>query len=240
MRVDLRIRADSARELMDAPDADPAMLERTYRRFRLVNAVVSRPGAVYRTDVRPRARRRRIRILDVGAGGGDLCQALAARLRRDGLSAEITALDVDPRAIAWAAAHDNGAGIVYRCADVADLVRAAETFDVVLSNHVLHHLDPAEFTNLLDGTRRLAAPHGRVAHYDIARSRLGYAAFAAGTWPFAHTVLAGSFIRPDGLTSIRRSYTPAELAAAAPEGWRVHRGFPSRLALRWEPGDADL
>lgn len=244
MSADLSARAVDVRELMDAPDADPRMLERTYRRFAAVNAVVSRPGAVYRADVRPRALRRRaagegrLRILDVGAGSGDLCRALAARLRRDRLDAEITALDIDPRAVAWASAHDAGFGIRYRCAAVADLVRDGERFDVVLSNHVLHHLDGEGFAEILASTRRLVTSHGLVAHHDIARSRLGHAAFAAGTWPFAGNLLAGSFIRADGLTSIRRSYTVAELAAVAPQGWTVRAGFPSRLALRWEHGDA--
>ncbi|MBS1699322.1 MAG: methyltransferase domain-containing protein [Actinobacteria bacterium] len=242
MGADLSARAVDVRELMDDPAADPRMLERTYRRFGIVNAVVSRPGAVYRVDVRPRARQAAgsgpLRVLDVGAGGGDLCRALAARLHRDGLPAEITALDVDPRAVAWASAHDDGAGIVYRCADAAELVRAGETYDVVLSNHVLHHLDEEGLASMLEHTRLLAGQHGLVAHHDIARSRLGHAAFAAGTWPFAGTLLAGSFIRPDGLTSIRRSYTTAELAAVAPPGWQVRGGFPSRLELRWEPDDA--
>jgi hypothetical protein len=46
--------------------------------------------------------------------------------------------------------------------------------------------------------------------------------------------LPASFIREDGLTSIRRSYTPAELTAAAPAGWRVEPGAPFHqiLALR--------
>ena len=239
MRPDLRARATAERELMDAADADPAMLERTYERFRLVNAIVSRPGAVYRRDVRPGARRRRIRVLDVGAGGGDLCRALTGRLRRDGVDADVTALDLDPRAVAWARAHDDGAGVVYRCAPVSELVAGGEGFDIVLSNHLLHHLGEAELRRFLADTRRLVAPGGLVAHHDIARSRLAYAAFAAATLPFAGTLLRGSFIRPDGLTSIRRSYTAAELSAAAQPGWSVRRGFPARLELRWERDDGD-
>ena len=44
----------------------------------------------------------------------------------------------------------------------------------------------------------------------------------------------GSFIRADGLTSIRRSYTAAELRAAAPPGWKVRPGFPFRNLLPLE------
>lgn len=238
MRPDLSSRAVDARELMDAPDADPQMLAHTYRRFEVVNALVSRPGAVYREDVRPRARAGRIRILDVGAGGGDLCRALAAFLRRDGLSAEITALDPDERAMTWAQAHDAGAGVRYRVAATDELVTTGERFDVVLSNHLLHHLTDDELSRVLVDTQRLVTDTGVVAHHDIARSRAAYALYSAATLPFARNYLAGSFIREDGLLSIRRSHTAAELRARAPAGWTVRSGVPARLQLRWDGGRA--
>lgn len=235
MSPDLSARAVEAAELMDDPHADRRMLEHTYRRFELVNAAVARPGLLYRRDIRPRARRGRIRILDVGSGGGDLCRGLAARLRRDGLSADITALDADDRAVRWASGHDAGAGVRYVCALTTDLVREGERFDVVVSNHLLHHLGSGELQQLLDESRRLLAPGGLVVHRDIARSRTAYALFTAVTLPFSRNLLAGSFIRDDGLTSIRRSYTARELAAVAPVGWRVRTAIPSRIELRWDP-----
>lgn len=234
MMPDLRERAVDLRELMDDPDADLRMLERTYRRFAAVNALVSRPGSIYRRHVRPRARRAEVRVLDIGAGGGDLCRYLAGRLRRDGLRARITALDPDERAIDWARAHDDGAGIDYRRADSSALVAAGETFDVVVSNHLLHHLDAAEFAAVMDDSERLTAPGGVVSHHDIARGRAAYTLYAAGTALLARTLLADSFIRTDGLRSIRRSYTAQELAAVAPAGWSVHPALPARLELRWE------
>ncbi|MBO0979754.1 methyltransferase domain-containing protein [Microbacterium sp. SD291] len=235
MRPDLTVRATDARELMDAPGADRRMLERTYLRFGAVNRLVSRPGLLYRRDIRPQARRGRIRILDIGAGGGDLCRDIAARLRRDRLTAEITALDPDERAITWARTHDRGAGIRYVDGVSTDI---DGPFDVVLSNHVLHHLTAAELSALLEDSVRLTAPGGRVVHRDIARSRIAHLLFAAATLPFARNLLAGSFIRADGLTSIRRSYTARELAAAVPPGWIVRRGVPFRLELRWRRSDA--
>ena len=236
MRPDLTVRAAGARELMDDPAADRGMLARTYRRFALVNRLVSRPGLLFRRDVRPRARSGRARILDIGAGGGDLCRFLAARLRRHGLPAEITALDPDERAIEWARAHDDGAGIRYVRGTTSDLVRAGEMFDVVFSNHLLHHLGDDERAVLLVDSVLLTAEDGVAVHRDIARSRAAHLLFAAATLPFEKNLLAGSFIRADGLTSIRRSWTVAELRAAAPRGWTVRGGVPARLELRWEPG----
>ncbi|KJQ54859.1 methyltransferase domain-containing protein [Microbacterium sp. SA39] len=240
MSAGLSVRDVDVRELMDDPHADERMLARTYGRFAFVNALVSRPGLIYRRDIRPRAvaAARPLRILDIGTGGGDLCRFLAGRLRHEGLAAEITALDVDERAIRWAVAHDRGAGVTYRAALSTALVDAGETFDVVLSNHVLHHLDERDLQTVLDDSRRLLAPGGLAAHHDIARGRLPYALFSAATWPLSRNLLAESFIRVDGLLSIRRSFTVAELAAIAPRGWQVRGGAPFRIELRWEADGA--
>ena len=232
MRFDLSSRATEARELMDDPDADLGMLERTYERFRLVNAIVSRPGLLYRREIRPRATRGPIRILDIGAGGADVCRMIAARLRRAGLDAEITALDADERAIRWAADRDDGAGIRYRRAFAADLVAEGEEYDVVFSNHVLHHLTAAELDGLLRDSAALVGDGGVVVHRDIARSRFAYVLYGAATWVLSGSLFRGSFIREDGLISIRRSYTRRELAAVAPPGWAARFALPSRLELR--------
>lgn len=239
-RVDLAQRDSAAVENMDDPACDRATLDRTYDRFRFVNAVVSNPGAVYAEWVRPRLSvTRTTRLLDIGAGGADLPRALLARAHRDGLPLAIVAIDPDERAAEWVAGQPPIAGLEYRRAASRELADAGERFDIVLSNHVLHHLSPAELGALLADSERLVAPGGVAVHGDIARSRLAYAAFWAGTLPFAWNLLADSFIRADGLTSIRRSHTAAELAAAAPAGWRVRRAFPWRLELiRGDDGSA--
>lgn len=219
---------------MDDPRADLETLERTYDRFRLVNAVVSNPRAVYRRWIRPRLSATETRrVLDIGAGGADVPKALLAWARADGLRVEVTAIDPDERAIAWARRQAPVPGLVLRQATSRELADAAERFDVVMSNHVLHHLDGRELGALLAESERLAAG-GLAVHGDIERSRLGYAAFALGTLPFAPNLLAGTFIRADGLASIRRSHTAAELRAVLPSGWRVRRGFPSRLEVIWD------
>ncbi len=234
--VDLSSRDIDARELMDDPKVDLRMLERTYERFPLVNAVVSRWKSVYRRDIRRRARREPIRLLDVGAGGGDVSRALAAWARRDGLAVAVTALDADARAIRWA--QERGGGVEYRHAFTRELVDAGERFDVVISNHLLHHLSGDDLPALLRDSVALSRDDGLVVHRDIARSRFAYWGFAAGTLPFARNLLAESFIREDGLTSIRRSYTAREIAAVVPDGWQVRQAFPSRLELRWKAWDA--
>ncbi|ANJ29079.1 hypothetical protein ATC03_18845 [Agromyces aureus] len=215
---------------MDAADADPAMLAKTYERFRLVNAVVSGERAVYTRWLRPRRSAGRVvRVLDIGSGSADLPRRLLRWATRDRLRLVVTAIDPDARAMTWAAARPSTPGLTLRRAMSGDLVAEGERFDVVLSNHVLHHLDGRELGALLRDSESLLAPGGVAVHGDIERSRPGYAGFWLGTLPFAGNLLAGSYIRPDGLTSIRRSHTAAELALVLPAGWMVRRAIPSRL-----------
>ena len=228
----LSARADDARELMDDPACDPEILRRTYARFALVNAVVSGQRATYRRWIRPRLRRdRTLRVLDLGSGGSDLPRRWLRWARRDGMPLRVVAADPDPRAVAYATSLAPVPGFEVRRADSRALAAAGERFDVVLSNHVLHHLTRGELRDLLADSERLLAPGGVAVHGDIERSALAYAAFAAATWPLQGTVLRRTFIRPDGLTSIRRSSTAAELAAMLPAGWRVRRTAPSRLEV---------
>ncbi|UOE43237.1 methyltransferase domain-containing protein [Agromyces larvae] len=221
-----------AREQMDASDADPRLLARTYARFALVNAVVSGARDVYRRWVRPRLSPVwTSRMLDIGTGGGDLPRRLLRWAAADGLRLEALAIDPDERAMAFATSQPATPGLRFAATTSRALADADERFEVVVSNHVLHHLSGQEFGALLADSERLTAAGGVAVHGDIERSRLGYAAFAAGTWPFAGNLLADSYIRADGLTSIRRSHTAAELAPALPAGWRVRRAFPSRLEV---------
>ena len=237
------VREAALAEVMDGP-CDERRLFATYRHFALANRVVSGWRRIYTARLRPLLRERAaagggadaapLRLLDVGFGGGDIPRALAAWAAADRLPLAVTAIDPDERALAYvtsAARSDPGhagpaAGAVrYLVADTAALRAAGERFDVVVSNHVLHHLDAAALASALDDSAALATC--LVLHDDLERSRLAHAAWAVGALPFA----VDSYAWVDGLRSIRRSYTVAELAAAVPQGWRVERAVPWRLLL---------
>ncbi|WP_375423978.1 class I SAM-dependent methyltransferase [uncultured Friedmanniella sp.] len=224
-------RSTTAVELMDAPDCDLAALRRTYARFAAVNRLVAGWRRLYADVLRPLlSAHRSSKLLDLGCGGGDLVASLHRWARDDGLQLEVLGVDPDPRAYAFVAERPAVAGLRFRQADSAELVQSGERFDLVVSNHLLHHLGPADLAGVLADSERLAL---RLAlHNDLRRSRLAYAAWAALSWPAA----ADSFLFTDGLRSIRRSYRPAELAAAVPPGWRVAPSPPFRLLLSWTPG----
>ena len=216
-------RTEDEPELMDDPACDPVALDNTYRLFGVINPLVASWRPVYRRYVRPalQAAAREGRpgtVLDVGCGGGDVARALARWAERDGLDAQITGIDPDQRAIRWASAHDRGEGTTYRAAASGALVARGERFDAVVSNHVLHHLTQHEFAQLLADSQRLARTVA--VHNDLRRSRAAWLMYWVATLPL---VRARTFVRHDGLLSIRRSYAPAELRRRVPAGWQVER-----------------
>lgn len=213
-------------ELMDDPACDRDRLFATYAQFRAVNALVAGWRRVYLRDVRPVLDRRRAsRLLDIGFGGGDIPLALAGWAARDGLRLEVTAIDPDERAHEFVETRGlTRRGVDFRAASSSELVDAGERFDIVTSNHLLHHLDPPALSSLLTDSAALAP---RAVHSDIERGRLALAAFGVATKPLDR----GSFVHYDGKLSIRRSYTARELQSAVPEGWLVQRQFPYRLLL---------
>ncbi|MFI7744155.1 methyltransferase domain-containing protein [Kocuria rhizosphaericola] len=226
-RLDLSRRDAELRELMDDPGCDLAALERTYARFDLVNLLVAGWSTAYRHRIRPLAEPGRpLTLLDVGSGGGDVARALARWARRDGIDLRITGIDPDTRAHDWASArtarwsarHPRAVPPVFRRVTSRELVAAGETFDVVVSNHLLHHLDPGPVRELVADSERLA---GRlVVHNDLVRSPAAYRLYSVGVLPLA----PGSFLRTDGLRSLRRAYLPHELRELAGPDWEVGPG----------------
>lgn len=227
MTLFLRERAGALEELMDDPACDPVLLARTYAQFTAINRLFSHWASLYRAQIRPLLAAGATRILDLGCGGGDVIRQLAGFAAHDGFAVHFTGADPDPRAIAFAQAQPPPANITFIATDARTLAAAGETFDIVLSNHVLHHLNDEAVRALCQDCQQLA--RRRVLHNDLCRSDLAFALF-----PWMGLVFHRSFIVADGLRSIRRAFTPAELAALCPPGWRVTTPTPFRLLLTWE------
>ena len=167
-------------------------------------------------------------MLDIGSGGGDLARRLAAWAARDGYTLELTMSDPDARAYAYARNRAFPPNVRVLGQHSAELLAANEQFDIVVSNHLLHHLNQEDLEGLCRDSQALASQ--LVIHNDIRRSDLAYLGFTLSKLFFR-----GSFITDDGLRSIRRSYTKRELEQLSLPDWRVETLLPYRNLLIWKP-----
>jgi 2-polyprenyl-6-hydroxyphenyl methylase / 3-demethylubiquinone-9 3-methyltransferase len=84
-----------------------------------------------------------LRFLDIGCGGGLLCEPMAR------LGAEVVGVDPSDKNIKTASVHaqEMGLAIDYRVGLAEDLAHAGEKFDVILNMEVIEHVaDPAAYT----------------------------------------------------------------------------------------------
>ena len=219
-------RAVNLTELMDAPDADPDALRRTYERFALVNRWVARWESTYVEHIRPLFKSGQIiRILDVGCGAADVSLYLRMRCLIDGFDPHLTLIDPSEHVEAYFTSHPLPDGVQFMRITSSELLKTGATFDLVISNHLLHHLSETQVIDVMEDSLRMCTQ--RVLFSDLDRNVIAWAFFSIFAWP----VSFGTFIHTDGLRSIRRSYLRQELIDLLPGGWSVQRQFPFRLLV---------
>lgn len=216
-------------EEMDRSDCDPIILQNTYQQFSIINQLLSKWKTIYRKQMRPLMQKgKEYSLLDIGFGGGDLSAKLVRWAQEDGAILNVTAIDTDQRAFNYATETYPSGLVNWKHISSTELVAQNETFDFVISNHLLHHLDNKGISDLLEEATQLATK--KVIFNDIERNGLGYLLFNI----FSRLLFRNSFITKDGLISIKRSFTYKELNQLAPSGWDVQRVFPFRLVLSYD------
>ena len=226
-------------ELMDRLDASPAELSRNLTDIARLNRIGA-TKAILR-HVAPflslLSAGETIRILDVGTGAADIPLALARWARRHGHRVRIVALDVHPAILRYAARAADGTPEVHVVAGNAlEAPIRPGSVDVAICSLVLHHL-PEE--TVVDLFRRLAGlvRLGFVVS-DFRRERFAWAA----VWLVTHAVSRSRMTRHDGPLSVRRAYTPQELARLSRQAGlpdiRWHRAPAFRQIGVWTRPDA--
>jgi len=140
-----------------------------------------------------------IRILDIGCGGGLVCEPLAR------LGGKITGIDPTADSIAAARRHAlaQRLSIDYRVARVEDLSATGETFDAAVCLEVIEHVpDAAAFLNV---TASLIRPGGAIVLSTLNR-----------TWKsYLLAIVAAEYVLgwlPPGTHNWQRFVTPEELS----------------------------
>ena len=168
---------------------NPARIE--YLRDRL--------AAHFARDIKTRAPFTGLALLDIGCGGGLICEPMAR------LGFAVSGIDADATALAVARDHAQaqGLGIDYGDDDAEDLAARAPRFDAVLALEVVEHAaDPALFVATAAG---LVKPGGALILSTINRTPKAYAAAIIGAEYLLRWL-------PRGTHEYRKFRRPSELA----------------------------
>jgi len=143
---------------------------------------------------------KRITILDVGTGAGDVPILLKRSAIRRGLDVCIVAADWHPGVVQCLTRS-----ITALRADALRLPIPYKGIDILICSQVLHHLTPEQITLALREFVRVTRC-GFVL-FDVERSRLAIPAARLLTWAISRN----RFTRHDGPLSVRRAYRRGEM-----------------------------
>jgi len=220
-------------EIMDSPDLDERRHLIALDALQRINYFSGTVGQVW-SDIQPTVVRyhdRRITLLDLACGGGDVALGLEAEGRKQGFDVQVVGSDASPVAIRRARrqAQQLGSKARFSCLDVLQdpLPTGA---DIVFSTLFLHHLSEDQAVNFL---RRMAAAASRlVVVLDLERTRQGYLLAYAGV----RLLTTSDVARFDGPASVRAAFTREEAQALARSAGldMVVRGcWLQRYSLTW-------
>jgi len=222
-------------ELLDDPSTDPAIVDRMVRDIAVANRWLGGWAAVRFGLARLLSaadRGREFTLLDVGAGAADIPRHAVRWAARRDIVLRAVALDRIPAAAR--VARENGIPVVV--ASAAALPVGERGVDIVVISQLAHHFEGKAVARLFAACGALA--RRGVVVGELHRSALARAGFrvAGGALGLDRRTVA------DGVTSLRRGYTPAELRdlcrRAGVRGAEVRARPFWRIAAWWRT-DAD-
>jgi ubiquinone/menaquinone biosynthesis C-methylase UbiE len=171
-----------------------------------------------------------VRVLDLGAGGCPVPEAMVRWARQERIPLRIFALDLRYAHLRWASrTFQTCPEIALIQGDVLALPFAEGCVDFVISSLFLHHFTADALRQMLPTWARLARQS--LIMTDLVRHPVPYWFMKAASPVFARSAIT----QHDAAVSIQRAYRPQELQRLAQEAGfaqaRVYTYFPYRMIL---------
>ncbi len=209
-------------ELLDTDSGSAAEIADSLADLRMVNRWFG--GASTMCDlVREMVRKsgqKQLALLDVGGASGDISARIARTLAREGVQVDSVILD-------RSAVHLNGRWRVV-VGNAVDLPFADDSFDLVGSSLLAHHLEPGEVVRFVNESLRVAriAALINALRRSPAHLALTYAGFV---------LYRSRLTRHDAPASVRRAYTVKEmrelLQTARAAGIEIRKHYLCRMGV---------
>jgi len=189
----MMVRVDGT-ELLEDPSLPEDVVANAYRDLARTQRLLGNTRAVFRRLSKDPGIRR---VLDIGCGQGALLEQIHRRLGVD-----VVGFDLRP-------APPSGTIPILTGNAAVDPLPSA---DVAISVCLVHHLSEADVVSMI---RNVSKSCRRLIVLDLVRHWIPLALFRVFMSPFLHHINAA-----DGITSIKRAYTPRELRNMVEEAVR--------------------
>lgn len=220
-------------ELLDAADVAPDLVARSHQDIARANALFGGTRAVVSRVLAVASRLPDAPlVVDVGAGTGDVLDAVCDALRATGRRPRPVAIDVAQSLAPTVRLR----GSHFVCASILALPLPTASADLVIAAQVVHHFPPETVPAVIAELHRVA--RHAVLISDLQRSWFA----AAGLWLSSFPLGFHPVSRHDGVVSVLRGFTPDELQQAVQRATgaspTVRRAAGWRVTADWRPGHA--
>jgi ubiquinone/menaquinone biosynthesis C-methylase UbiE len=218
-------------EILDDPHVDDRLRARSLADVARANTMFGGSHAVLAEleSALDATRARELSLLDVGTGIGDIPARVKETWRARGLAITAYGIDLSPCLLRDA----RTGGLLPICADALALPIASKSVDIVMCSQTLHHFEMADAIAVLRELDRVARV--RVIVSDIRRSWLA----AAGIWLASYPLGFHPVSRHDGVVSVLRGFTTAELSQLVQRATKqtpvARRRIGFRTTASWIP-----
>lgn len=226
-------------ERIDTGDYTPEEYDRFLADIRKVNRYAGDSRALRRTLIQAlrSSTATDFKVLDVGAGSGELLRDIARYARKAGKNVQLTGIEVNERSARSILTESAGIPEISAVrGDALDLPFSDGAFDYVISSLFAHHLTNSQIISALKEMGRVSTRE--VFLIDLHRHPLALAMYKV----FCIAFRISQLVRQDGSLSVLRGFKPEELLDLAKGAGfdepRVVRSFPFRLVLRISPHES--
>lgn len=220
---DFRVRSAEP-EWMDGENVSDAEFAACLADLAIVNGVtLARPPTLaFVAEAWRRVAGRRLTLVDIGYGQGDMLRAIGRAAMRRGIDIRLIGIDLNPRSLPAArASTPPDLAIDYRTGDLFELAED-EPIDLVISSLVTHHMTDAEIIRFIGWMERRAQAGWFIN--DLHRHPVAYHGFRA----LAAAMRWHPFVRHDGPLSVARAFRRADWQRLLAEA-----GVDHVAQLRW-------
>ena len=220
-------------EVLDEPGVSASLVARSHTDIARANLLFGGTRAVIARvrAIAPRLPQSPL-VVDVGAGSGDILDAVCQALRATGRRPRPVAVDVE---VALAPAVRQR-GSYFICGSIFALPLPTACADLVIAAQVVHHFPPESLPAVFVELNRIAR-HAVIVS-DLQRSWIA----AAGLWLTSFPLGFHPVSRHDGVVSVLRGFAPDELRSGVERATGVSPGVQTHLGWRvtadWNPGHA--